>query len=177
MPGTSKFNLDFGPSVSLLLIWWLKLNLYGLIKRLTKTKNFDLVVLLSSILSRWCTSLMHFLLSSSQSLVSLREEANSSHKPNQHRAEPYRSSDWWDVQKSLRAQSALHNGRSGHDPTAAQTPRKRQCQGSDNLPFFFSPMHLLKFLFWFSSFHTCFVYFMFLVISCIPVRLEPALKM
>lgn len=84
------------------------------------------------------SSLTHFSLSSSQSLVSLREEADSGHKPNQHRAEPHRSGHWWDVQKGLRAQSALHNGRSGHDPTAAQAPRKRQCQGNDSLLPLFS---------------------------------------
>lgn len=109
--------------------------------------------------------LIHFLLLSSQSLVSLREEAYSSHKPNEHRVEPHRSSDWWDVQKGLRAQSALHNGGSGHDPTAAQTPRKCQCQGNRNLPFS-SSMHLPKSLFFFFFFTLSDLFCQFHISGC-----------
>lgn len=43
--------------------------------------------------------------------------------------------------------------------------------------FFFFLMHLPKFLFWYSSFQRCFLYFIVLVISrSISVQLKPALK-
>lgn len=112
-----KFSLELLYSIAYLVI---KTPFVYTVSKLIWSKPLtDLFCFLKYCLVASQASLMYFLHLSSQPLVSICEEAYSSHKPNQHRAEPHWSSHWWDVQKGLGAQSALHNGRSGHDPTAA----------------------------------------------------------